>query len=354
MQIERAKNIKKVGATGAYAKEFNKMQIQLDEVEQLLNNTDSIDLESIEKEFSVLRKNFTNIQNGTLKELDDILANATEGNNINRLQLERLQNDLALLKNKTNELENNGTKLQEGNVQGALTLIQQAREKANITKKIKDADEILNFVQRQCKATEHKVSTGKKEFEEMRENDKHSLQKLRENLEELEDQIPTLNHLVCDGNGDPCDICGGAGCNACGNSISCPDGAKQQAETALSLANETETLLLTKEDKANELLRNMVNTTTPKKIAQEAFEKALKAFMVTNSSLANISDFKEKMLQYNNVDNNKTSLENMKVLVDDVSINFVPKLLYFFIESSKFSLAEDSKKKILNFDLNQF
>lgn len=319
-EIERAKNIKKVGATGAYAKEFKQMQTQLDEIENLLNNTDDIDLQSIENKFKGLRQNITKIQNGTLKELDETLANATEGNSINKLQLKRLQESLVELKNKTKELENNGTKLQEGNVQGALTLIHQARDKANVSKKLKEVEEILNFVQRQCKATENKITTGKREFEEMHENDLNSLNELKEKLETLEDEIPQLNNLICDGHGDPCDICGGAGCGSCGNSISCPDGAKQQAEIALSLANETETLLHAREDEANELLRNMVNTTVAKKIAQEAYEEALKMFLAANSSLANITDFKDKMRQYNDVDNNKTSLEYMKKLVDEVCL----------------------------------
>lgn len=294
------------------------MQTKLDEIENILNNTDTIDVQSIENKFDTLRQNISKIQNGTLKELDEALANATEGNSINKLKLKRFQENLSLLKNKTKELENNGTKLQEGNVQGALTLIHQARDKANVSKKIKEIEEILNFVQRQCKATENKINTGQREFQEMHDNDVEALNELKEKLEMLEDEIPLLNHLVCDGRGDPCDICGGAGCGSCGNSISCPDGAKQQAEIALSLANETEALLHTREDKANELLRNMVNTTVPKKIAQEAYDEAFKMYLAANSSLANITEFKEKMRQYKDGDDNKTSLDHMKNLVDEV------------------------------------
>lgn len=336
-EIERAKNIKKVGATGAYAKEFKQMQTQLDEVEQLLNNTDTIDLTSIETKFADLRKNMTAIQNGTLKELDDNLANATQGNSINKLHLKRLQDSLAVLKNKTKELENNGTKLQEGNVQGALTLIYQARDKANVSKKIREVEEILNFVQRQCKATENKITTGKREFEENHDNDKKALDELKDSLDDLDQEIPNLNHLVCDGHGSPCDSCGGAGCGLCGDSISCPDGAKQQAEIALSLANETEALLNTREDQANELLRNMVNTTHPKKLAQEAHDEALKMFLITNSSLANITDLISKMGQYSDV-GNKTSLEQMKKLVDEVRILYLTRY-YLFLNLQYMLLA---------------
>lgn len=120
------------------------MQLQLNEVEELLNNKDNIDLASVEDGLDKLRKDITEIESNTLKELDDILANATEGNSINKIHLEQLQKELALLKGKTKELENNGTILQEGNVQGALTLIHQARDRANMTSKIQEIQVIRN------------------------------------------------------------------------------------------------------------------------------------------------------------------------------------------------------------------
>lgn len=66
--------------------------------------------------------------------------------------------------------------------------------------------------------------------------------------------------MVCDGTGNPCDsICGGAGCQSCGNSISCANGAKQQAETAIINANDTEIALRNKESLANDFIRNVSN-----------------------------------------------------------------------------------------------
>lgn len=154
----------------------------------------------------------------------------------------------------------------------------------------------------------------------MRDNDKQSLEEIKNNLEALEDEMPGLNHLVCDGNGDPCDVCGGAGCGSCGNSISCPDGAKQQAETAFSLANETESILLLKEDRANDLLRNMVNTTSAKRLAQEAYDKAHQALLSTNNSLTDVKDIKQKITDFHDVNNNKTSIDDIKNLADEVCL----------------------------------
>lgn len=84
------------------------------------------------------------------------------------------------------------------------------------------------------------------------------LESIANNTEQLSRILPDLNELVCDARGDPCDsICGGAGCSSCGSSISCEKGAKQQAETALSLANSSEIALRTKEGIINNFIRNV-------------------------------------------------------------------------------------------------
>lgn len=129
--INKARNIKTVGATGAYTKEFDDMQSQLDEIQQLLNNTHNINIDAIDKELQSLRLEINQTEQGKLKELDSSLANTRENMYLTELKLNSLKDRLVDLKNKTRDLENNGTQLQEANVQGALTLIQNAKDKAD-------------------------------------------------------------------------------------------------------------------------------------------------------------------------------------------------------------------------------
>lgn len=83
---------------------------------------------------------------------------------------------------------------------------------------------------------------------------------MNDKLELLKKSLPDLNELICDGRGDPCDsICGGAGCDTCGDSVSCANGAKQQAKTALTIANSTEVALREKEAMANDFIRNVID-----------------------------------------------------------------------------------------------
>lgn len=257
--IERAKNIKKIGATGAYTKEFDEMQSQLDEIQQLLNSTQNLDVKSIEERLDSLRKQINETETGSLQDLDNLLANVTRGNKFAKIQLDQLKNARNKLQEDTKELENNGTALQEADVQGALNLVHSAKQKADIAAgKAERTQKTVEYAERQCKATENLVNVTEKEFKGMQEQNEKALGEIRANLTTLNDEIPELNDLVCDRSGEPCDaICGGAGCGHCGNSLSCEDGAKQQAESALSIANDTQNLLREKEATANDFIRNV-------------------------------------------------------------------------------------------------
>lgn len=120
--------------------------------------------------------------------------------------------------------------------------------------------ETISDAERQIKATENAINETLNNFKEQRQNNEKKLDELNEKLDSLKKDLPDLNGLICDGRGDPCDsICGGAGCGTCGDSISCENGAKQQAKTALTLANRTEAALREKEAMANDFIRNVIN-----------------------------------------------------------------------------------------------
>lgn len=120
------------------------------------------------------------------------------------------------------------------------------------------SQETINYAERQIKATENTINETANNFKQQLQNNDKKLNDLNQKLDTLKQSLPDLNELICDGRGDPCDsICGGAGCGTCGVSISCENGAKQQAETALSLANSTEAALRNKEALANDFIRNV-------------------------------------------------------------------------------------------------
>lgn len=108
------------------------MQSQLEEIEELLNDTADIDLDSINNDLDKLRKQIEETESERLKKLDDLLINTRNNIFFNESGLKSLNEKINQLQEQTNELEKNGTQLQESNVQGALNLIEVAKTKATV------------------------------------------------------------------------------------------------------------------------------------------------------------------------------------------------------------------------------
>ncbi|XP_017782768.1 PREDICTED: laminin subunit beta-1 isoform X2 [Nicrophorus vespilloides] len=329
IEIERAKNIKKVGATGAYTKEFEEMEHMLNEVENLLNSTETIDLDSIDKKSKVLNQKIKEINEGILQDLSSKLAITSEKNKVHELQLQNLNSKLEASMNQTSMLLANGTVLQEGNVQGALHLIEQAKVKADrAVQNAESSHKNITYAERQCKAADNLMNITDQDYNKKEKEDKLALQDIRDQVDELTKALPDMNNLVCDRQGSPCDaICGGAGCNMCGDSVSCENGAKQQSEIALMLANTTENILKKTEAKAYEFIRNvtLVNTTLSKQNAKQAFDAAEKAYLNSNKSMVEINNNKKQIKEF--MSQNTSSPKELDTLAKNVlnlNINLEP------------------------------
>lgn len=296
------------------------MKGRLDEIEQLLNNTNEVDVDAIEEDLQVLRSQINDTENGKLKVLDNSLANIKQNILLTDRKVNSFNESIADLKRRTKELENNGTKLQEANVLGALTLINEAKSKADrAAHKAEHSKEDVNYADNQCRATETFINQTKDAYIKQSKYNEDQLQNIRQKLNELNAQIPTLNDLVCDGAGDPCDsICGGAGCKSCGNSISCEDGAKQLAETAITLAKKTETALKEKETAANDLIRNVsqINTNETRRLAKETYDTINQMLEASNSSFNKAATVMKEMREF--MGQNNTKPEEIKKLAEDV------------------------------------
>nr|XP_022901153.1 laminin subunit beta-1 isoform X1 [Onthophagus taurus]XP_022901154.1 laminin subunit beta-1 isoform X1 [Onthophagus taurus] len=323
LEIARAKDIKNVGAGGAYTTEFNYIQNKLNDIEDLLNQTATIDLDSVEGKLDHLRDLINKTEHGELKNLNEILANADSGNQVAKVTLQNFKNKMDLLRNKTDELRVNGTKLQERNVQGALDIIKNAKTKADdATKNATNTQDIIKNVERRCKSTENKLKSMKSMYSDKHEEDMASLKNLTDLIKNLNDSLPKLNKLICDGSEYPCDnICGGALCGHCG-AITC-NGAKNQAEDANSLAMKTEALYNDKEKLVNEYIRNIttVNGTLVKNQAISAFNKSLEAKINASNMTEKVNDKLAKIDEFMQQNNSITKeLQNKinNILTKDI------------------------------------
>lgn len=259
--IEEAKQIKTVGATGAYTKEFDAMEKKLAQIKTLLNNAtiSSQDINQLEQLETDVRKHL-NESLTKLQKSELTLENLYSDINLANVALADLRNHGEFIKSIASDLRDNSTQLQEANIEGALNLTRQAWQKANILTSLDiETQELSAQAERQCRRTESFINQSIDEFNALQEQNRDKLEQNQLILQDLTAKIPDLNEQMCDKRGDPCDnLCGGAGCNQCGG-LSCEKGALTRAGKALNYVKDAEKSIKEKEDIADDLIRAVRN-----------------------------------------------------------------------------------------------
>jgi laminin, beta 1 len=319
--IERAKLIKSQGATGAYTKEFEKVEKNIDEIRTILQNT-TVSMKDIQKINDNIEKLRTKLDNSekSLKETDGNLDKLHEELSLAQVELINLGELSQKIKNMATELKENATQLQEANVEGALNLTRDAWSKVQSLSNIyREATELNIESDRQCKRIETLISRQIGKEEELLKNDK-KIDELQDSLDELISQIPDLNEQVCDKRGDPCDsLCGGAGCGKCGG-LSCEKGAFVRAERALDFARNAETIIKEKEIQADDIIRSVSHAKTEAldahKKAKETFEKV----QLNHNSTENLIETSRELIKNltNTVSNNTASPNEINILAKEI------------------------------------
>lgn len=286
--IDDAKQIKKVGATGAYTKEFDNMELKLQVIQQLLDNTSvsSNDIEYLEKFVVDLRKDLTNSVE-RLNNSDKVLENIYSGINLASVELDGMRNKSEQIKMDLTNLKENATKLQEANVEGALNLTRQAWDRVTALDSLNAESELINAnAERTCKRVEHMFMRSAQSFDEIQTENEISLKEYNDQLNALSAKIPDLNDQMCDRRGDPCDsLCGGAGCGSCGG-VSCDKGAYSKADRALENVKAAEKNIKEKEEVAENLVRALSQA---KSNASDTYRKAQETLNLIQESFDNSS-----------------------------------------------------------------
>ncbi|XP_022829188.1 laminin subunit beta-1 [Spodoptera litura] len=329
--IGNASKIKVVGATGAYTRDFDEMTKKLSEVENMLQSA-----KQGQTTVKDLLSNVTSLQN-LLAEADEKVKNSNENLNaltskinLGNVTLEGLRTSIETLKGKTSDLGNNATKLQEANLEGALNLTREAKQRA--VKAADDADDVQTIIantDRQIKNTDRLIEMQYTNFNNTQNENDKKLNDIRDQLSQLESQMPKLNEKMCGQESDSCDICGGAGCGKCGG-ISCDQGAVTKAEQALDFANKTEFRIKEHELTAEDLFKliSQVKQDTvdvrsrAKDLYSRAFEFKTSAERVTNESQDLTTELKEFL---SNTSNTPADVRTLANDILNLSISIEPK-----------------------------
>lgn len=277
--VQAASQIRETGATGAYTREFDDMQLKIEQVTTLLANTTNSGLELTQwSDLFAKMKTDLGAAGVQLDSLDSLLDNMTQRIFVAELALTDMRQRAADVDGLANALEHNSTVLQEANVEGALNLTREARTRAQKAQdRVEFTQQPVSDSERQRRRTEALLSRMALQLSEGQQKNAADLTDLGARLHDMEGNLPELNHLVCDGQGEPCDaLCGGGGCGKCG-ALSCAEGAVTKSENALNMAREAETILRTRHDQAAEMMRGVRQAELDADAAVRAATESLEA-----------------------------------------------------------------------------
>lgn len=282
--ISQAKEIKTLGATGAYTKEFDAMEQKLATIRSLLDNTTvtAQDISDLDDVVQKLREHL-NQSLDTLVVSEATLDSVYSGITLANAALDELRNRSEQIKSFAKDLKGNATQLQEANIEGALNLTREAYNRARLLQDLDaETDRVFANAEKQCNRTKALVIQKESEFELLQKKNEEDLDAYHSELQSLISKIPDLNEQMCDKRGDPCDsLCGGAGCDHCGG-LSCEKGAITMADKALSYVKDVEKSIKSKDGVAEDLIRSLNQA---KQNASDALEKSERAYLEAVSFL---------------------------------------------------------------------
>jgi coxsackievirus/adenovirus receptor len=131
-----------------------------------------------------------------------------------------------------------------------------------------------------------------------------SLNDISRQISQLEDKIPNINELVCDGRGtvSNCDtLCGGAGCGKCGG-LSCTNGATTTADNALDLTTKADGVLKEKEkvarDELNRIIEARHKSDEALREAKAAYERAISAKNTSEETTLEVQELLDRIEEF--------------------------------------------------------
>ena len=326
-EVVKAEIVKVTGATGAYTRFFEEMEEKLQEIKDILAGASisNDELSAVQNEIDAI----SGVLTTTTEELDGLDSNLADTKQAilqAKATLEFLKADADRRQMTALEMKEKITSLQESNVEGALTLTQEALEKSQNAKQkvelVSLQNGFLTNSEVQRKATESLMDKTRTDFQSTQSQNQGTLDNIITQIENLEERIPELNKQVCDGEttvDEPCDsLCGGAGCGKCGG-ISCLSGALSKAEEAVKSAESADKLLVEKERSAEQVLLDISKAHSVAEAAasdaQAAFDLSKQAKDRSEGELDRSTELAVKIDAFTSDD--KASAEDVQSLADE-------------------------------------
>ena len=301
--LDKARAIKQTGTTGAYTKQFTQIEENLKEVEKILQGQDinEMDLDKV-RDMIADRKNELNSLKESLAENESQLE-STKTNILNvNFKLEMLRNKSDELEEQSKKLKEEATLLQEANVEGAYNITKDAQRRSRASQRlIQESANILEESKTRRENTEKLIEQAKGRQDSKSRENELALNNIQKEINKMEFDLKSINSKVCGGEASisSCNaMCGGAGCNRCGG-ISCVFGATTKASNALDMADKSERALKEKNRIVNDELRRIhdakVKSDEALNEAKMAYEQTMSVKNATTSTAIQVKDMLDQI-----------------------------------------------------------
>jgi len=192
LRVEEARKVKMTGAAGVYSPIFQKMEDQIAEVNNIIDQSSlkNEELTSFTNDIRGIEERLANT-NQRNKDLDNNLAEIETSIVQGQYNLTALRQNADRVMNQARNIKDKATQLQEANVGGALTLTQQAAEKSMKAKQKVDSIAEERDGSKLYESEKTRRST-KKMMDDKRDTLTNSTRDNTEDLNEVKNEIDKL------------------------------------------------------------------------------------------------------------------------------------------------------------------
>jgi len=305
--LATAEELQKTGITGRYTRSFNDLDVMLTDVEKILEDSVSPQVENKLQQFQALRDGL-NHQRGQVLRQQHLIAEVQRNDNHMRERLSGFGSQLTGLDNKLKEMQQLIDKCARETPEVAAREIDQAseasiealREAMELTDVNNQDSQINNAINLRNQA-DGVVNRNLGEFE--KENAQFQADK-QSTLEAASGiSIAELNEQICGVRTEGCDItCGGAGCEFCGapegeELASACSGAATQSAQAANMARRAKESLELKLTESDAMLDKVKNANKLVEQAQNKVSETYEEADILNKKVSNKNDELIKMIQ---------------------------------------------------------
>lgn len=245
--LDKVKLLLEIGTMGAYAHEFTEIANKLDRIQAILDaqRLDEDTIRDVKRQLEELNKLLASLQ----KQIGEFELDADRTNNRTIAVQDALRDLDAMFDRLTimiDSLRENATQFETWNVDGAYKIILDSQNRSReAEKRVMELRPLLLDEEQKRRVTENMFASTASRYNSSSLQNEAMLAMLARQITELENNVPSINQVVCASSStvNNCDqLCGGALCNKCGG-LSCSESAVTKANNALDLAMQATELL---------------------------------------------------------------------------------------------------------------